>query len=367
MIELLVNGTPYTDFTYIGVNVSIESLANDFSFTASAVNAFPPFKQGDSVIIKVGGETKLTGYIDEISGSDAEGGHAINYSGRDRTGDLVDSQINKIDELRPNNTLTLKKIIEIVLDHIELDIDVIDTVNPAVFNVAEDRIDPQVGSNAFDFLLPLARKRQVILTSTPEGNLLITQSEPIDSGATLQSLRGSDSNNILSQSWSVNGSAVFNKYIHRGQLDPRALNFAGSSGVGSAENQGAEVTYPEIRQGRQRVVVESESYSNEQLQNRAKWAKQLTKAQAVRFNCAVRGHKDQNGNLWDINTLVQINSDVANITRKMLINTITFSQGEGQPTITNLQFVEKNVYTINERLLSQKPAGSQNDIFSTLG
>ena len=289
MIELLVNGKPYTDFMDISLHISIESLSNDFSFTASAVKAFPPFKQGDSVVINVDGEKKLTGHIDEVSGSDQEGGHTVTYSGRDKTGDLVDSQINKIDELRPNNTLTLKKIIEIVLDHIGLDIEVIDTVNPAVFNVAEDRIDPQVGDGAFDFLLPLARKRQVLLSSTPEGNILIAQSEPIDSGATLQSLRGSDSNNILSQSWSVNGSAVYNKYIHRGQLDPRALNFAGSSGVESAENQGAEVTYSEVRPGRQRVVVESESYSNEQLQNRAQWAKQLTKAQAIGLRCAGNG------------------------------------------------------------------------------
>ncbi|MCK4758546.1 MAG: hypothetical protein KAT69_00780, partial [Candidatus Aminicenantes bacterium] len=92
MIELLVNGKPYTDFIDISLHISIESLANDFSFTASAVKAFPPFKQGDPVVINVDGEKKLTGHIGEISGSDQEGGHTVTYTGRDKTGDLVDSQ-----------------------------------------------------------------------------------------------------------------------------------------------------------------------------------------------------------------------------------------------------------------------------------
>jgi len=367
MIELIAKGTPFTDFTAANTTVSLESLSNDFSFTTSAVNAFPPFRQGDPIIVIVDGVRKLTGSIDEVNGNDQEGSHTITYTGRDKTGDFFDSQIDRIDDIKASDSLTLKTVTEIVIAHLGLNLKVIDNLNPAPFNEAEDILSPDVGQNAFDFVSIYARKRQALLSSNGFGDILITQSEPTESGATLQRLADSDSNNILTQSWTVNASQLFNKYIHRGQLDPRALNFAGDTDIAAVENQGAEVTDSAVRVGRQRVIVESESYSGAQLQDRAKWGRQAAKARATRFNCSVKDHQKPNGGVWDENTLVQINSDVADISRKMLISTLTFSQGEGQPTVTSFEFVERNVYTINDRLLSQRPVGDQNDVFKSLG
>lgn len=368
MIELIVNGTPYTDFVSATATISLESLSNDFSFIASAVNAFPPFKQGDSVVITVDGVKKITGFIDEVNGIDQEGSHNIAYTGRDKTGDFFDSQINVINDIRADESLTLKKVIEIVIAHLGLDLKVVDNFNPPPFNQAEDILSPEVGESAFGFVMGYARKRQALLSSDGDGNILITQSEPTESGASLQRLTRNDSNNIVSQSWTINGSERFNKYIHRGQLDPRALSFAGDTDIAAVEDQGAEITDDSIRVGRQKVKVETQAYSSDQLKDRAKWASQAAKARATRFNCAVMGHqKPGDAGVWDENTLVQINSDVADISRKMLITTLAFSQGEGQPTLTSLEFVERNVYTINEKLLAQKPVGEQNDVFSGLG
>lgn len=369
MIELIVNGTPFTDFTEAAVTVSLTTLANDFSFTASAVDGFPPLKQGDEVVVIVDREKAVTGTIDEVNGRDTEGNHLVTYSGRDKTGDLLDSQINVIDDIRPEGSLTVRGLIRIVLDHLELDINILDLVNPAPFNKAEDFISPQVGENAFDFIANYAKKRQVLLSSTEEGDILITQSAPTDSDAAVQRLQGANDNNILTQSWTVNASQLFNRYVHRGQLDPRAVNFAGDSTIESVENQSGESVDSDVRVGRQSVRVEADSYSSAQLLDRAKWSNQLAKAKATRFTCSVKGHQKPGefGELWEINTLVQVNSDVADISRKMLIDTITFSQGEGQPTITTLECVERNVYTINDRILSQRPAGDQNDAFKSLG
>lgn len=366
MIELVVNGTPFTNFISAAVTTSIESMANDFSFTASSVDTIPTIRKGDSIVASVDGEKKVTGAIDEVAGVDQEGSHTVTYSGRDKTGDFQDSQINIIDELRPG-ALTLKRIIEAVIAHLGSDLIVIDNVNPAAFDAAEDRIETIVGQSTLDFLLPLARKRQVLLPSNGDGNIVIAQSQPIDSEAILQRLLKSDTNNIMSQSWALDDKQEFNKYIFRGQLDPRALNVAGEASVASVEDQGATFVVSGPRVGRQRVVVEKVSYSSGQLKDRAIWASQLAKAQATRFNCIAFGHRNSAGALWEENTLAQINSELADITRKMLVNTVTFSQGERQPTITSLEFVEKDVYTINAGLLAQKPAGDLNDAFRSVG
>lgn len=367
MIELIVNGDPFTDFVSARVTESLSTLANDFSFTASSVGDFPPLRQGDEVEAIVDGVTKLTGTIDEVNGRDQEGSHLVTYTGRDKTGDFLDSQINVIDEILASDTLTLKRIIEITIAHLKQTLTVEDDLNPTPFNSAEDIIAPQVGQNAFDFVAAYARKRQALLSSTPEGNILITQSSPTDSGAVVQRIQGADDNNIVGQNYAINASRRFNKHIHRGQLDPSALNFGGESSSSTVEDQGGEAIDSGARVGRQSVTVEAESYSSEQLKDRAKWAAQLAKAKATRFACTVNGHQKAKGGLWVSNTLVQVNSDVADITRKMLLDTVTFSQGEGQPTVTDLEFVERNVYTIDEKISSQKPTGDLSDAFKALG
>ena len=366
MIELIVDGTPYTDFTDATVNVSIETLCNDFSFTASAVNGFPPFRLGQPVVAIVDGVTKCSGHIDEINGSESEGSHTVTYSGRDNTGDFIDSTINIIDDIRPNKGFTLIQLVSIVVDHLGLDIGIIDFYNPPPFNGAEDFIKPEVGQNAFDLVMQYARKRQALLTSDGGGRIVITQSQPTNSGAALQRVAGGDDNNILSQDWSFESSQEFNKYIHRGQLDPTALNNAGESDSETVEDQSGEVINSGSRVGRQRVVVETESYSSQQLSDRALWSAQIAKSKAVRFNCSVKGHQMPQGGVWLENTLAQINSSVADITRMMLINSISFSYAEGQATTTSLEFVEANVYTTNSLLLSQKPTGDQGDAFAGL-
>lgn len=363
MIELIVNGTPYTDFITADVTVSLDSLANNFSFSASSVSNFPPIKKGYKVVAIVEGQAMLTGFISEINGQDQEGNHVIIYTGRDRTGDFIDSSINVIDDIRAGNSLTLKQIIESVISHLDSDLAVIDLAEPAVFNEAEDIITPEVGENSFDFVMKYAKKRQVLLSSNADGDIVITNSSPIDSGAVLQSLRGQGSNNILTQSWVIDDRELFNKYISRGQLDPTALNFAGSSSSETVEDQSGIVTDSDIRKGRQRVMVETESYSSQQLQNRALWSSQLSKSKSIRYSCASKDHRNSNGDLWAVNTLAQINSDVADINRKLLLNSVTFSQGEGQPTVSSLNFVDQNIYTIQAAILAQKPVGDFNTAF----
>jgi prophage tail gpP-like protein len=367
MIHAVVNGKAYTDFVDMTINISLSSIANDFSFTASAVHGFPPFKQNDSIVITVDGEKVLTGFIGEINGSETEGSHLITYSGRDKTGDIIDSSINVIDDIVPSETTTLKSIIEKIISHIGSDVKVIDNVNPLPYNTAEDIFAFRVGMNAAEMILKHAAKRQVLLTSDADGNIVMAQSTPVESGAKLLRLQKSDANNIISQSWSLSGNYLFNKYISRSQLDPRTLNFVADSDSADVESQNGVFVDADVRPGRQHVKVEKSSFSSEQLKDRAKWISQLAKAKATKFKCTVKGHSKPNGGVWKINTLVAINSFVANIDRQMLINSISFSQGEGKPTSTELEFVEKDVYTINQSILSQKPSGSLYDVFKSLG
>lgn len=368
MITAVVNGVEYSEFMSGAVTLSMESLANDYTLTASAAGGFPALRLHDAIQIKIDGTLMLSGHVEEVKGSESEGQHTVTYSGRDKTGDVIDSQLNTLSDLRAGNSLTLAKIIKLVLKDIGSSVGVIDSLRPAPFNTAEDIVTPKVGQSAYELIASYARKRQALLSSDAEGNIVVTQSSASDSGATVQRLAGRGDNNILSQSWSLVGSKLYRKYVHRGQLDPRALNFAGDTGTESVENQFGEYTDTAIRVGRQFVKAETENaYSSAQLKDRARWSGQLAKAQATRFSCTVAGHQMPEGGLWLPNTLVRVRSDAADIDRQMLLTSVTYSQSTGQVTTAALEFAEKDVYTINDRLLSQRKAGSQNDVFKSLG
>lgn len=359
MINLIVNGKPFTDFSAAECTVSITSMANYFSFTATSVNLFPSFKIDDTVEVWVDDIKQMTGNIDEISGDESEGSHTVTYSGRDKTSGIIDSQVISFDDVRGD--ISLKKVIELILSNISLDLKVVDNLVPAVFNAAEDVINGKDGTNALDLALDYGRKRQALISSDNDGNVCIQDARPTESEATLQRTNGDD-NNILSQSWNITNSELFHTIIHKGQLAPRSLNLAGNTDVATVESQGGTLVDSSVRKGRQKIVVEGKSYSSKQLNDRAKWTHQLSKAKSTTFECSVKGHSKYNGGLWEPNSLVQISSSVADITRKMLVDSVTFSQGEGQPTLTQLEFVERDVYTI-VKPKDNKKAGKQNNVY----
>ncbi len=363
MIELEVNGTPYTKFVSASVTLAVDTMANDFTFVASSVKDFPPFKDGDPVKCIIDGVQVLDGYIDGIDGTEAEGSHLVTYSGRDRTMDFIDSDIEVINDIRATGNLTLKRLIEIVIEHLKQDLKVIDEFNPPPFNAAEDIAAPKVGQKALEFVSFYAMKRQALLSSDKDGNILITQSSPTSSGETLKS-DGSGNDNIISQSWSKKSRELFSKYINKGQLDPLALNLTPSPDIAGVQAQSGEVIQSGVRVGRQRVTVEKKGYSSAQLADRSKWSRQLAKSRATKFNCVVFGHSKPKGGIWRENEVSLIISLAADITSEMLSNSVTFSEPEGSPAVTTLEFVEKDVYTIDSKIQSQKIAGSQLDAFS---
>lgn len=375
MITFAIDGEHYTGFTAASVTVSMSTLANDFTFTVPGGAGPPPWKQGSTVEAYIDDEKVLTGFIEEVAGVEGEGAHTLTYSGRDKTGDFIDSDIDVLNDLRASASLTLKKIVEAIVGHIGADIEVVDGLDPAPFNESEDLITAQPGQKAYDLAAAYARKRQAILTSDADGRIVITEGTAVESGAAVQRVAGASDNNIVQQQWAVNSTKRFNKYIRRGQLNPLALNSAGESDSAAVEDQNGEATDENVRAGRQNVEVQSNvqspfgpvPYSAEQLQNLATWGKQLAKADSIGFTCTVKGHTSSAGDIYATNELIQVYSDAADISRKMLLDTATFSQAEGSLTATVLKLVDPSAYTINERILNQKQRGSLSDDFSALG
>jgi prophage tail gpP-like protein len=356
-IRLQVNGVEYTDFTAATVELRIDALSNLFSFSAASSGGKPlPFTGGESCVVIVNDQPMLTGYIEMVNGSYDHQSHTIDVRGRDKTCDIVDSTLDAISDIKP--PITLKKVIQRIVKELGTSVSVIDNVSPEAFKTETDIQAPEPGDNAFEFLESLARTRQVLLTSDSDGNIVIDRASGTDHGAILQNVIGYDGNNILTAGYSYDHTGRFHFYKASSGANLLAAAFAKIAEPGEISAQKGDTTDTEARKGRNFVFVPEKDLPAADCNKRAIWESNIRKARSKTYSCVVQGFEFAPGKLWDINQLVTIVDEFANIDAKMLINSVAFSFSTDNGSTTTLSFVEENAYTLTIAEPKAQKAGS---------
>jgi len=345
-MRIEINGIEYDNFTSSSVEVRLDALCRIFTFTAAVATGEKfPFSEGDPCRILVAGELVLTGHIEVLDFSFTGDTHSVLIEGRDNTGDLVDSSLSSLSDIRA--PISLKSLIEKVIKHIGASIKVIDEANPDPFNASEDVSAPEPGDGAYQFIEEHARKRNVLLTSNADGDLVITRGSGLESAGALQNVLGATDNNVLTGGMTYDQTGRYNTYRFASTLNPLTLFSAGGS-TSEIVKQGARATDSEIRPGRQMALVSEGPYSSKQNRDRAAWEANVRKARGRVGGFTVQGHRTEGltGDLWAVNTLVPVIADFLRLNDQMLIHAINFrlSAEEGRQTVIGV--VEKNAYSL---------------------
>lgn len=349
-LTLEVDSIPYEGFTSANVRLSLDSLAHDFRFTATAERAnYLPFTGGESCRILINNEVVTTGFIEIVDVPYSAGSHTINIQGRSKTGDIVDSTL---DQLELNAPITLKNCIQKVIEQLGSDITVTDQSGSEPFNESEDKLGPSVGQNAFEFIVTLAKKRQVLLTTDKDGNILITRSESTSTNSSLLNQVNGENNNIISARASYDHTNRFNKYLVKSQLNASSSIFGGVTDLNSVVNQGGSsitdfVLDPLSRVGRQLVLRAEKASSTEQASLRATWEANIRRARSSNYSATIRSFSDNSGARWSLNTVVNVIDDFTNINANKLINSIEFSTTLNGGDVTQLGMVETDAYQVS--------------------
>jgi prophage tail gpP-like protein len=349
-MRLEVNGTQYTNFTSATCEIRLDALTNTFSFEAVSPNGQAlPFKGGEACTVIVDGEKVLTGFIEVVAVNYDGSDHTIRVSGRDKTADLLDSTIDDLGDLR-GEELTLKALIEAVINQLGMDIEVIDQANPKPYSVTEDIAAAEPGENAFSFIEKYARKRQVLLTSDADGNVVITKNSGITADGAVQHIIGAEDNNVMSSSFSFDTTGRYNIYKMASGLNPVALNQAGDSDLASLVNQSGGVTDDDIRETRRLILISETPYGGANCEVRAKWEADIRRARGLVYSAQVPGYRvdptDPESALWRDNRIYQIVDDFVGKIEPMLCNSVTFTFDESAGRDTSLGFVGKDAYTL---------------------
>ena len=350
---LIIDGTAYGGWTQLEVQRSIERITGGFMLQLTSrypgVDVPMQLREGLACKVLLGNDLVISGYIDEYETDDTATSSTVRVSGRDKTADLVDcSAIYKTGQWRG---AVLQQIVADIARPFGITVAVWPgTDTGEVFK----RFALEEGEKAFEAIDRACKLRAVLVTSMPDGNLLITSASTVSSGVCL--LEGVNMKKFNSKhSWKERHSEI----ILKGQVpgDDHENGAAAAHLKASAKDA-------EINRYRPLVVIAEHGTSGKSMTDRAAWEIKVRMGRGKRGGCMVVGWRTgkdgQEGPLWQPNTLVQVTSARMNVDMELLIVSCSYQLGE-QGKITDLTFARPEAFKLVEGISRSRLNAKLND------
>jgi prophage tail gpP-like protein len=351
--QLLIDGQVYTGWTRLEVQRSIEQIAGGFVLQLSSrypgLAAPVRLREGLACKVLLGADLVISGYIDDYETDDTASSSSLRISGRDRTGDLVDcSAIHPGGQWR---AATLQAIVADIARPFGIKVVLAQGVSTGdVFK----RFALEEGEKAFDAIDRACRLRAVLVTSTPDGNLLITTAGTTSSGVTL-----AEGVNMVKFNSRHSWKERFSSYTLKGQV-PGDDNESGPQ----AAHLKAAFKDDEINRYRPMVVVAEHGTSTRALAERAQWEAKVRMGRGKRGGCTVVGWRTgkdgQIGPLWQPNTLVNVVSARMQVDGELLIVGCSYQLSE-QGKVCDITFARPDAFTLAEGIGKSRLNAKLND------
>lgn len=353
-VNVIINGTEYQDFTDVQVTKSIETLAGTFRIatTSSALINFP-IKVFSECQILVAGTQVINGYIEKLTISYTDGNaHDITVSGRDRTADIIDSTVKD----KPSNynpPITLKAFTERVLKAYNLsNIKVIEQTPIPEFKKNDSKLSGTLGESLFDYIQRYAHKRQVLMTTNGDGNIVFLRA-PTQRYNTHLILSENAPATILEAKIDYDTSKMFNEYICHAQENPTSGGDDTQYSISTKKTSGIKSTSvkpvidDEVRNSRIYTFEADSSTNEETIEKRAKWEANFRRSQMKKWSYTIQGFiaKDDK-KIWEPGYLIRVIDDFANTDSILLISSVIYQQNLAQGTRTVLKLVNKDSFTL---------------------
>lgn len=330
-----VDGQRFDHFLGGFVEVAIDQLARRFEFTAATRGVGDiPFRPGQAAAIWIGEERVLSGWIERIEVGIDERGEEIVYtiSGRDKMADVVDSNVDGLGEFHS----TIARAADAVLRFLGIDASVIDLSASASrpFSGTAELAKPDPSETAADFLWGVASRRQILLTSDGDGNLVLMNGDPEPIDARLTNRVDGAGNNLTGFRLESDHSKRFATYRVVAQPNVAASAFDGIDLDGDGVTAIiAEHRDPAIRSSRRKTIAGESTYAAADARSRARWEANLARADGFVYTATIPSWYDSSGALWRLNTAPTVEDEFAGIASRLMISHLRFAlTSEGETT-----------------------------------
>lgn len=331
-VALLAAGRSHEGWQAVRVTRSMESGAGSFALAVSerwpGVNAERPVRAGDSCEITIGGETVITGYVDEAEAVIDSTSHDVRVAGRDSTADLIDcSAVRKAGQWRG---LRIEQIAtELAAPfgvRVRADVD----TGKALTSFAL-----QEGETVFDAITRAARIRALLVISDGIGGLLITRAGTTRVATTLEV-----GVNLLSCGVKADWKDRYRDYLLKGQA-PGSDFFSGTD----AAQVTATASDGGIKRYRPLLITADSPDIGATLQQRARWEANIRAANALTVTGKVQGWRHADG-LWAPNSLVRVLAEPLHLAAELLLVSAEFNLSETEGSTTTLTLTRADAYTL---------------------
>ena len=340
-----VNNKVYEGFKNITIQRSLTQLTGAFEITLVDKHRVEKedfeLKAGLKISCKLGNTLLYSGYIDNISISLTESSRNITIRGRDNTGDLIDCSVINKNEF---NNLKLEAIAKEILKPFGLGVI---TFADTGENIEKFTINQ--GETAFQALERLSKKRKLLMTSSPTGNLVFEKKGVIRSSTELK-----EGENILGAAVSFNNADRFSEYIVKSQSTSRSGDILSNT---QAEGRSKDLG---IDRYRPTVIVSDSASTIAESQERAAWESSLRAAQAMEVSVSTQGWTQKNGEIWAVNQIVHLDCRSIGINADLLIREVRFAQSESGRRV-ELVLIRKDAFEFKIEI------EKEDDPLSTIG
>jgi len=304
-IELKVGSRRYAGWENVTVTKSMQSIAHSFSmdiFNGDNLQIL----DDDVVQILKDGKPFLTGYCDEIELGISDTKKPLKISGRSKTCDLIDCNI---ENNKQYNKQTIVQIISDLVKPFGLSVSTSLTIKAlSVFNT-------KIGETYFDAINRLCKQTNTLPISDSIGNIIIVQNLKTDSPIILKD------QDFKELTYPKKLEKRFSKYVYK------------KEGV-KTDISDAIIKDTTVKRYRPFVAVNTEDKTNQDL---ALWEKNKNKAEEENLTAIVYG--------WDleINTIVKLETAIVN--NSFLIKEIEYSKGDAG-TVSKITLVQKDLFDV---------------------
>jgi len=343
--QIAINGDIRDGFKSISVERTIDSISGAFSVTyadiSSAKERISFARKYDQVLIIFENDLIMNGVVDALSGSASRNSKENSFSGRDKTGQLVDCSVEDYGERKNISLIELANSLTKPFDIITLS--KITNIKPfPVFKISP-------GESVFQVLDRATRLKGFLLQPTTGGNLeIVTNTKERAIGEIKEGV------NLVDVDFTDSGNNIFSKYTILGQQGGQKIIDAWST---KQRNQikATAVDNSEDISGRFRpkVIVSEGQLDLITAKDRAEWEAATRNARGISINCTVQGwaQDESTKKIWKVGTIV--NADIESIGQKgeYLISGLVFDYSEDNGSTTSITLTDPNGY-IKQPILS---------------
>lgn len=342
IVELVTDGRKYRGWKSATIARSVETLAGKFDFSLISTSPLNvALAPGQRCLVRIGNDRVINGYIDRVSFQITDAEFTLSISGRDRTGDLVDSG----SELSPGTwkDISLEGYAKTLLKPFGINVQ-----KSGIFNDKRTDHTLKIGESIFSSLDKGAKARNILLLTDSAGDLVLS---------TVGSAKASDSliygQNVLKASGQMEMTNRFAKYVVKSQKS----SDGGGWTKANTEVQGTALD-PEVRSTRVKVFTSETPEDSDTAKKRAGWEAIIRAAQSERFEVTVPGFRQTNRQLWKENQLVtfQLSTDMLEILSEFLISSVKYSIDEnGFFSVLTLKRSDAYIPPPEQKVKKKKP------------